>query len=270
MKAEQLYQRALTAELAAIALLDEPKGTGAAALYRSAAWLALDCQNPNLAAQLAAKGLRTGPHPDVIAELQHILDQIAAKIADSKLLLPEIQHAAKRIIAVSDQVEHPGPDQEAAPAKLRDPVRERSLKRLEMFRQTIKNSNENPTGPSREILEGLNDWFQHLQDLPHLWFGLMSDTKLYALEISFHRGDRPLIVVWNHQDELQISIDGDMLRKLAPNSAQDVARNAAPAQLLRLERIRTVTPALLQSLTAACQEASAQNAPALQTITKQD
>ena len=74
-RAAELFQQALEWELAALAGMDESDGMSWAVLHRSAGWLALDCNQPRLAEQLACKALAGEPHPDIAEELRDLLEQ---------------------------------------------------------------------------------------------------------------------------------------------------------------------------------------------------
>lgn len=74
-RAAELFQQALDWELAALAGMDESDGMSWAVLHRSAGWLALDCNQPRLAEQLACKALAGEPHPDIAEELRDLLEQ---------------------------------------------------------------------------------------------------------------------------------------------------------------------------------------------------
>ena len=74
-RAAELFQQALDWELAALAGMDESDGMSWGVLHRSAGWLALDCNQPRLAEQLACKALAGEPHPDIAEELRDLLEQ---------------------------------------------------------------------------------------------------------------------------------------------------------------------------------------------------
>ncbi len=67
------YEQALDFELAAIDGLPEQSGLAWDILHRSAGWLAMDCNRPKQAAQLAEKALANNPHPDIAVELHDVL-----------------------------------------------------------------------------------------------------------------------------------------------------------------------------------------------------
>ena len=67
------YEQALDFELAAIGGLPEQSGLAWDILHRSAGWLAMDCNRPEQAAQLAKKALANNPHPDIAVELRELL-----------------------------------------------------------------------------------------------------------------------------------------------------------------------------------------------------
>ena len=81
--AAPLFKKALENELAAIGELDrlgkkvEPTHS---VLHRSAATLALDCEDFRLAEQLACKALAGDPHPEIAEELRDVLKQAIARL----------------------------------------------------------------------------------------------------------------------------------------------------------------------------------------------
>ncbi len=81
--ASDLFQKALDCELRAlhelenmIGKVDEPLQPTHSVLHRSAATLALDCGDTNLAQQLATKALSQNPPTEIAQELHEILTQI--------------------------------------------------------------------------------------------------------------------------------------------------------------------------------------------------
>ena len=73
-KAAELFKQALQHELDAIAGMSEADGMSWAVLHRSAGWLALDCNRPRLAEQLACRALAGEPHPEITEELRDLLE----------------------------------------------------------------------------------------------------------------------------------------------------------------------------------------------------
>ena len=73
--ASKLFEEALSLELDAIKGLNESDGLAWAVLHRSAGWLALDCNNPRLAEQLASRALSGEPDLDVAEELRDLLER---------------------------------------------------------------------------------------------------------------------------------------------------------------------------------------------------
>jgi hypothetical protein len=71
--AARLFEEALSLELGAIEGLNESDGLAWTVLHRSAGWLALDCNRPRLAEQLACKALSGEPDSDVAEELRDVL-----------------------------------------------------------------------------------------------------------------------------------------------------------------------------------------------------
>ena len=78
-KALPLFRQALDLELAAIDALEEYIEPTYSVLHRSAATLALDCNELRKAEQLAAKALAEEPPDFVAAELREVLEQVYAK-----------------------------------------------------------------------------------------------------------------------------------------------------------------------------------------------
>ena len=70
-----LFRQALESELAAISELPEQTGLGWSILLRSAATMALDCEDFRMAEKLASKGLAGDPHPEVINELRDVWER---------------------------------------------------------------------------------------------------------------------------------------------------------------------------------------------------
>ena len=73
-EALQLFEQALDLELNAISALEESQGLSSDVLHRSAGWLALDCNRPRLAEQLAARALSGEPNPVIAQELREVLE----------------------------------------------------------------------------------------------------------------------------------------------------------------------------------------------------
>ena len=71
--AAAFFEQALDRERAAIAGLEESDGLAWALLHRSAAWLALDCNQPRLAEKLACKALAGDPDPYIADQLRKVL-----------------------------------------------------------------------------------------------------------------------------------------------------------------------------------------------------
>ena len=63
-------------ELKALDEITEPVEPTYSILHRSAGWLALDCNQPRLAEQLASKALAGDPHPKIAEELRDLMEQI--------------------------------------------------------------------------------------------------------------------------------------------------------------------------------------------------
>lgn len=75
-QAAELFNKALDLELKAIAEMTTPVEPTWSILHRSAGWLALDCNQPRKAEQLAAKALAEGPPAEIAEELRDLLEQI--------------------------------------------------------------------------------------------------------------------------------------------------------------------------------------------------
>ena len=76
-------ERALDLELKALAEITESidqDGLTWSVLHRSAGWLALDCNRPRLAEQLACKALAGDPHPEIAEELRDLLAETYARM----------------------------------------------------------------------------------------------------------------------------------------------------------------------------------------------
>ena len=79
-RAAEFFEQALEFELAAIAELCDQDGLTWSVLHRSAGWLALDCNRPRLAEQLACKALAGDPHPEIAEELRDLLAETYARM----------------------------------------------------------------------------------------------------------------------------------------------------------------------------------------------
>ena len=93
------YEQALDFELAAIDGLPEQSGLAWDILHRSAGWLAMDCNRPEQAAQLAKKALANNPHPDIAVELHDVLTA-----ANDRMRAQQ----GKRAVSARFAVEKPG------------------------------------------------------------------------------------------------------------------------------------------------------------------
>ena len=81
-QAAELFEQALDLELKALDEITEPVEPTYPILHRSAGWLALDCNKPHLAEQLACKALTGDPHPKIAEELRDLLAEIYARMRD--------------------------------------------------------------------------------------------------------------------------------------------------------------------------------------------
>ncbi len=79
-RAAEFLEQALEFELAAIAELYDQDGLTWSVLHRSAGWMALDCNRPRLAEQLACKALAGDPHPEIAEELRDLLAETYARM----------------------------------------------------------------------------------------------------------------------------------------------------------------------------------------------
>ena len=82
-RAVALFEQALDLELKALAEITESidqDGLTWSVLHRSAGWLALDCNRPRLAEQLACKALAGNPHPEIAEELRDLLAETYARM----------------------------------------------------------------------------------------------------------------------------------------------------------------------------------------------
>ena len=74
-EARELYAQALESELAALHALRDPTPMTLAVMHRSAAWLALECDDIRLSEKLASAGLAADPPPDIADELREVWEQ---------------------------------------------------------------------------------------------------------------------------------------------------------------------------------------------------
>lgn len=72
-KASELFEQALQLERQALAEAKVTEGLWWSILHRSAAWLALDCNQPRLAEKLACKALAGDPDPYIADQLREVL-----------------------------------------------------------------------------------------------------------------------------------------------------------------------------------------------------
>ena len=79
-QAAELFEQALDLELKALDEITEPVEPRYSVLHRSAGWLALDCNKPRLAEQLACKALAGDPHPKIAEELRDLLAETYARM----------------------------------------------------------------------------------------------------------------------------------------------------------------------------------------------
>ena len=74
-EAGRLYKQALESELVALGALHEPSSMTLAVMRRSAAWLALECDDTRLAERLASAGLADDPPRKIAEELREVWEQ---------------------------------------------------------------------------------------------------------------------------------------------------------------------------------------------------
>lgn len=74
-EAGRLYAQALESEVAALRALRDPNPVTFAVMHRSAAWLALECEDIRLAEKLASTGLAGDPPPEIADELREVWEQ---------------------------------------------------------------------------------------------------------------------------------------------------------------------------------------------------
>ncbi len=77
-EAGRLYAQALESELTALRALQDPSPVTFAVMHRSAAWLALECEEIRLAEELASTGLAGDPPPKIADELRAVWEQTTA------------------------------------------------------------------------------------------------------------------------------------------------------------------------------------------------
>ena len=79
-KAAPLFEQALDLELKAISEMEKSEGLRWSVLYRSAGWLALDCNQPRLAEKLACKALAGDPDPTIAVQLRELLEAVHSRM----------------------------------------------------------------------------------------------------------------------------------------------------------------------------------------------
>ena len=83
-RAMELFEQALDLELQVLSEITEPVEPRNSVLYRSAGWLAMDCDRPEQAVQLAEKALGGDPHPAIAPELRELLAAANARIRSQR------------------------------------------------------------------------------------------------------------------------------------------------------------------------------------------
>ena len=76
----KLFEQALDLELKAIEQMAEPIEPTHSILHRSAGWLALDCNRPRKAKQLASNALAHDPPSEIAEELRVLLDHAQSRL----------------------------------------------------------------------------------------------------------------------------------------------------------------------------------------------
>ena len=79
-RAMELFEQALDLELKVLSEITEPVEPRNSVLYRSAGWLAMDCDRLERAVQLAEKALDGEPHPAIAPELRELLAAANARL----------------------------------------------------------------------------------------------------------------------------------------------------------------------------------------------
>ena len=79
-RALELFEQALDLELKVLNEINEPVEPRNSVLYRSAGWLAMDCNRPEQAIQLAEKALAADPDPAIAPELRELLAAAHARL----------------------------------------------------------------------------------------------------------------------------------------------------------------------------------------------
>ena len=87
-KAAELFERALELELQALSEAKDTAGLWGAVLHRSAAWLALDCNQPRLAEKLACQALAGDPDPAIADQLREVLAAAQERLAKDGIFVP--------------------------------------------------------------------------------------------------------------------------------------------------------------------------------------
>ena len=87
-KAAALFEQALGYEMDALAGLEQSDGLADAILHRSAAWLALDCNQPRLAEKLACQALAGDPDPAIADQLREVLAAAQERLAKDGVFVP--------------------------------------------------------------------------------------------------------------------------------------------------------------------------------------
>ena len=82
--ATELFAKAFDLELKAIGEFTEPIEPSYSIFHRSAGWLAMDCDRPEQAVQLAEKALAADPHPAIAPQLRELLDAANARIRSQR------------------------------------------------------------------------------------------------------------------------------------------------------------------------------------------
>ena len=121
--AAKLFEKALDLERQAIAEMTTPVEPTWSILHRSAGWLALDCNRPRQAEQLACIALTGDPPPEIADELRDLLEQANSRrhleLKGLALQDDELQLTTPAMDFPAPPVMEQLPDAEAEPVEIR-------------------------------------------------------------------------------------------------------------------------------------------------------
>ena len=118
------------------------------------------------------------------------------------------------------------------------------------FRASI----EGTTGETWTMFEELIAWAERLAFLPNVRLFTYSGTKRYTLLPRIMPDNAGLVTIWNDDQQPYISVFRSVFERLAPNSIESVEHVIAPIKLGQGNTVRTITPQVLDAMTAAYQE----------------